>query len=84
VRLATLPRMAGGQSDLRVWVQYRERWYPGTLTSWNTRDGVLRGWVTYAVPVNGWPGGWYAMDEVEADDGHARNDDGLTWHDLVS
>jgi hypothetical protein len=71
------------QDEMKVWISYRDRWYPGILDTWNTRDGVFRGWVTYSVPVNGWPGGWYDMSAIRTDDGSAGNDDGRTWDDLT-
>lgn len=64
----------------RVWVEDRGCWYPGVLETWNTRDGALRAWVSYAVPINGWPGGWYKVQDVlivpEDED---PNDEGKSW-----
>jgi hypothetical protein len=66
----------------KVWVEYGGRWYPGVLETWDRRDGVLRCWVSYAVPVNGWPGGWYA--DVLADAGHDPNGEGIAWDARVA
>lgn len=64
----------------RVWVEDRGRWYPGVLETWNTRDRVIRAWVSYAVPINGWAGGWYEVQELlivpEDED---PNDEGKSW-----
>ena len=61
----------------RVWVEERGRWYPGILETWNTRDRTLRFWVSYAVPVNGWHGGWYehllSVEEDEDPNGEDRS-----------
>lgn len=78
------PTVSEGATELRVWIQYKERWYPGLLETWNERDGTLRGWVSYAAPVNGWEGGWYAMTEVRSDDGDSPNNDGRTWSDVAT
>ncbi len=57
----------------QVWINYKDRWYPGILETWNRRNGALRYWITYAVPVNGWPGGWYeAALSDESDDPTAK------------
>jgi hypothetical protein len=76
--------VTGTPGQDRVWIQYKNRWYPGVVETWNThnRDGVLRCWVTYAVPVNGWPGGWY--ESVLGDVGDDPNDEGRDWMDRVS
>lgn len=64
----------------RVWVEERGRWYPGVLETWNTRHGVLRSWVSYAVPVNGWPGGWYEVQNLlSVPEGEDPNDEGKSW-----
>jgi len=62
----------------RVWVEERGRWYPSILETWNTRDGVLRFWVSYAVPVNGWHGGWYD-NVLTVDEDEDPNEEGQTW-----
>ncbi|WP_154402274.1 hypothetical protein [Ornithinimicrobium cavernae] len=62
----------------RVWVKERDRWYPGILETWNTRNGVRRFWVSYAVPVNGWPGGWYEQ-MLALGEGEDPNGEGKTW-----
>lgn len=62
----------------RVWVEERQRWYPAVLETWNTRNGVQRYWVSYAVPVNGWPGGWYERVLALAED-EDPNGEGKTW-----
>lgn len=69
--------MENTPAEDRVWIQYKDRWYPGILETWNRREGVLRYWVTYAVPVNGWPGGWY--ETVLGDDGDDPNSQGQDW-----
>lgn len=61
----------------RVWIQYKDRWYPGALETWIHHDGVLRCWVSYAVPVNGWPGGWYTSPL--GDEGDDPNDEDQDW-----
>ena len=61
----------------KVWIKYKDRWYPGILETWNRRNGSLRMWITYAVPVNGWPGGWY--DSVLSDEGDDPNDEDRGW-----
>lgn len=65
----------------RVWIKHKDRWYPGVVETWNRRDGVLRCWVTYAVPVNGWPGGWY--ESPLGDEGEDPNDEGQGWETRV-
>lgn len=63
-----------------VWVAERGRWYPGVLETWNTRDGVLRAWVSYSVPINGWPGGWYQVQDVlSVPEEEDPNDEGKSW-----
>lgn len=64
----------------RVWVEERGRWYPGVLETWDTRDRVLRAWVSYAVPINGWPGGWYKVQDVlSVPEDEDPNDEGKSW-----
>jgi len=38
-------------------------------------------WVSCAVPVNGWPGGWH---EALVDEGDDPNGEGLTWDSRVA
>ncbi|MFC5179425.1 hypothetical protein [Nocardioides taihuensis] len=63
----------------KVWVRYKDRWYPGVLETWNREKGALRCWVSYAVPINGWPGGWYQFGEVLHDLDGDPNDEAQGW-----
>jgi len=72
-----------GSAEIRVWIMYKDRRYPGLLETWNERGGVLRGWVSYALPVNGYAGGWYAMADIRTDEGDFPNEDGCSWADAA-
>ena len=61
----------------RVRIEYKARWYPGVIGTWDRLDGSLRCWVTYPVPVNGWPGGWYWSPL--GDDGDEPNGEDRDW-----